>query len=254
MGASDGHSHTEDDLPNAVDPLGGWLDAHTDYSKNGDGGRRRLQADTYHLWTKSVSGGDQGDVYILYHTVHLGWGYVYMVELVWSVDTVTITDLHMEDRSNFNGCGPVLVPAPNSNTLVNCDREYAFNSGEFGIDDSFFADKSPSIWVIQDAHDPTDNQWAHNQFAAVTIPAGRTANLYVFVPASTAADFMPNQLDPAAGWTRTAQSYTGSEQRTVWSKSLAPRQVRGHDAPSSYTLYHVTGQGHGFVYCVELVS
>jgi hypothetical protein len=160
----------------------------------------------------------------------------------------------MEDRSNFNGCGPVLVPAPNSNTLVNCDREYAFNSGEFGIDDSFFADKSPSIWVIQDAHDPTDNQWAHNQFAAVTIPAGRTANLYVFVPASTAADFMPNQLDPAAGWTRTAQSYTGSEQRTVWSKSLAPRQVRGHDAPSSYTLYHVTGQGHGFVYCVELVS
>ena len=187
MGDADGHSHTEDDLPNSVDPLGGWLDSSTDYSSAGQaptpapptppgpecsrlqlalrdrcqtdcagcdfpnvnvvlgqcverglvaaealraqcaatiggGGRRQLQADTYHLWTKSVSGGDQGGVYILYHTVHLGWGYVYMVELVWSIDTVTVTDLHMEDRSGYNGCGPVLTPAPDANTLVNCDR------------------------------------------------------------------------------------------------------------------------------------
>jgi hypothetical protein len=132
-------------------------------------------------------------------------------------------------------------------------RDYTFNSNEFRVSDAFFQSKSPSFWVIQDAHDPTDNQWAHNQFAAVTIPAGRTGVLYVFVPASTTADAMPNQLDPVAGWERSAESYTGSEQRTVWSKTLAPRQVRGHDVDRSYTLYHVTGQGHGFVYCVELV-
>lgn len=253
MGDADGHSHTEDDLPNSIDPLGGWLDSSTDYSSSGGGGRRRLQADTYHLWTKSVSGGDQGGVYILYHTVHLSWGYVYMVELVWSIDTVTVTDLHMEDRSGYNGCGPVLTPAPNANTLVNCDRGYTFNSDEFRVGDEFFRSKSPSFWVIADAHDPTDNQWAHNQFAAVTVPAGRTAILYVFVPASTAANAMPNQLDPVAGWERTEESYTGSEQRTIWSKTIAPRQVRGRDVPSSYTLYHATGQGHGFVYCIELV-
>jgi hypothetical protein len=41
---------------------------------------------------------------------------------VWSIDTVTVTDLHMEDRSGYNGCGPVLTPAPDANTLVNCDR------------------------------------------------------------------------------------------------------------------------------------
>ena len=64
--------------PNSVDPQGGWLDSHTDYHVGGPptSGRRRMQSDTYHLWTKSVSGGDRGDVYVLFHTVHLGWGYV----------------------------------------------------------------------------------------------------------------------------------------------------------------------------------
>merc|ERR1711871_962417 len=126
------------------------------------------------------------------------------------------------------------------------------NSDEFRVSDAFFQTKSPGFWVVQDAHDPTDTQWAHNQFAAVTIPAGRVGTLYVFVPASTAASVMPNQLDPLGGWERSDESYSGSEPRTVWTKTITTRQVRGRDVPTSYTLYHATGQNHGLVYCVEL--
>ena len=207
----------------------------------------------------------------------------YLVELSWSIDTVTITDLHTDTESAEGGCGPVLTPITGTDTKVNCDRGYEFggccnaegggaydpsapqacpmeqyrqscsgdSSNEFGDWSEFFSQRGPQFWIIQDAHDPTDQEWAHNLFAAVTIPASRQAMLYVVVCQSCDA---VNTVDPLGGWEITDTVVTGrNDARTVWRKQIEPRSIRGTDVPMSYNLYHFTAGGHGYIYFVELL-
>jgi hypothetical protein len=120
-------------------------------------------------------------------------------------------------------------------------RDYTFNSNEFRVSDAFFQSKSPSFWVIQDAHDPTDNQWAHNQFAAVTIPAGRTGVLYVFVPASTTRCQISSIRSLAGSAPRRATPAPSSAQ---FGRRLSPRgkyEVTMSTGPTLYTMLPVKG-------------
>ena len=58
-GVADGHSHTEGDYPNEIDPLGGWVDTGESYRES-NGILRKV-------FTKDVT----ESFYILYHTTHL---------------------------------------------------------------------------------------------------------------------------------------------------------------------------------------
>eukprot|EP01052_Picozoa_sp_SAG31_P036935 SAG31_NODE_4684_length_3034_cov_1.497445_2_plen_114_part_00 len=60
MGDQNGHSHSDAELPNAIDPLGGWVNTGETYTEaNG------IPRD---VWTKTVTG-----TYTLVHTTSHGW-------------------------------------------------------------------------------------------------------------------------------------------------------------------------------------
>ena len=95
--------------------------------------------------------------YQLYHTTHLGLGYVYLLEQSQGLGyhelesglrpTLTATDMHAG-----SDCGPRVIEYPESCTQLNCDRDaYLFGDGS-----SQFLSSLRHGWLIQDVHDPND--------------------------------------------------------------------------------------------------
>ena len=130
---SPGHEHTANEQPNKIDPAGGWTNTGETYQE-GNGIKRRL-------WTKPLVDGMK-----LYHTVNLGWGYLYFV---------AGTSMSITDNTNSAACGPNLIKNANANTNSNCDRDYKVGS-------SGFFSKYGTMSLIQDAHDPNDHHWPVN--------------------------------------------------------------------------------------------
>ena len=191
-------------------------------------------------YTKTLSERQSGgNSYSLYHTTDTGWGYVYVVELIYGLPPmeITITDLHTEA-----GCGPVLVPAVTVQSLVHCDRDsYIFDEDTHSYTPFFEA--NPGLALIQDAHDPNDRDFAHGRFVEVNIPSGATATFFCLVPiegsggvadghSHTEGDY-PNEIDPLGGWVDTGESYRESNGilRKVFTKDVTE---------SFYILYHTT--------------
>ena len=168
------HAHTEADYPNSIDPQGGWTDLQ----------RQFIEADTgivRAVFSKTIRGGTP---YLLYHTTHLGWSYVYVADLGgppasqvaarWPANTQQSTVNNPLSQSHlFQGagcspqagavsvqpalhqssvstiCGPCLVQNVGEATHMGCDRDYSFGAGYR----SFFADH-PGLILVQDVHDP----------------------------------------------------------------------------------------------------
>jgi hypothetical protein len=208
--------------------------------------------------------------YVLYHTTDLGWGYVYVVQLEaedrlpidpaapiapieWASPPVTA--LAAIDLHEGGDCGPVLVRGLKIDTPVHCDRAYTLGDAEHHDYEAFLAGKdADSLWVIQDAHDPNDNGFAHTRFAELQIPSGAAATIHCLVPHCAdndaaghchSEDQMPNGIDPLGGWTDTGESFTevNGIVRQHFTKTVTD---------ASYLLYHTTTQGWGYLYIVEL--
>merc|ERR1712146_85879 len=86
--------------------MGGWTNTGETYTE-ANGIKRRL-------WTKPLVNGMK-----LYHTVNLGWGYVYLA---------SGTSFSITDNTSSSACGPHLVKNANANTNTNCDRSYKLGS------------------------------------------------------------------------------------------------------------------------------
>jgi hypothetical protein len=82
IGNNVGHAHTADDMPNVIDPRGGWTDTGNTYIE--------ANGITRALWTKDVEGS-----YALYHAVSQGWGDVYMVSVRCSAGAAATIDCSM---------------------------------------------------------------------------------------------------------------------------------------------------------------
>ena len=79
-GSSNGHSHGPNEMPNVIDPRGGWEDMGVSYQEaNG------IPRDLY------MKSGVEGS-YALYHAVAQGWGYLYMVSVRCSSNAATPID------------------------------------------------------------------------------------------------------------------------------------------------------------------
>ena len=76
VGSSAGHSHSADEYPNIIDPRGGWTDLEKEYTEDNGIPRR--------VWFKSVQG-----TFALYHSITMGWGYLYMVTMRCSAGAAT---------------------------------------------------------------------------------------------------------------------------------------------------------------------
>ena len=130
--------------PNMIDPLGGWVEAGqcTIESPTIGGCYRESNAILRKMFTKEVT----ESFYILYHTTHLGWGYVYLVDATGlptggtQIGTGTVpTNLFIDDLHSGIGdeCGPVMLAGITPASKPNCDRDYKFGD-DFGIDANFF--------------------------------------------------------------------------------------------------------------------
>jgi hypothetical protein len=60
----------------------------------------------------------------------------------------------------------VLLEQPTEASKPNCDRDYTL-----GTDYASFLAVRPHLWMIQDAHDPNDNAFAHQRFAELQVSA-----------------------------------------------------------------------------------
>ena len=121
----------------------------------------------------------------LYHTTHLGWSLVYIVDYEpsqaaynsytqavdsfsssgsFSSGAIQVEELHGDmfescatDDPNCRGgqihhmCGPTLLPNPTVSSPVHCDRDYTFGRGY-----SKFFQGRQNLWLIQDSHDVRD--------------------------------------------------------------------------------------------------
>ena len=121
----------------------------------------------------------------LYHTTHLGWSLVYIVDYEpsqtaynsytqavdsfsssgsFSSGAIQVEELHGDmfescatDDPNCRGgqihhmCGPTLLPNPTVSSPVHCDRDYIFGNGY----ERFFQGRQ-NLWLIQDSHDVRD--------------------------------------------------------------------------------------------------
>ena len=80
------------------------------------------------------------------------------------------------------GCGPAFLENADSSAATNCDRSYVLGSGF----DAFFSKYSDlPLMLLQDAHDPNDAAWDHEDFVTMTIPSGRSggvAHVFLLVP------------------------------------------------------------------------
>ena len=166
--------------------------------------------------------------------------------------------LEVVDLHEGSDCGPVLVESPTVDTQPNCDRD------NYVLSDSYaaFLDGKEFLWLLQDAHDPSDSAWAHNRFAEVLIPAGATAILHCFVPSCAFNDAaghcttdqqLPNAIDPLGGWA----SVLGTDALPVTyaeSNGIVRQQFTKSVVDSEYTLYHYVSNGWGYLYMIELTS
>ena len=156
----------------------------------------------------------------------------------------TSSSIEFVDLHEGGGCGPVIVENADSASLVNCDREYILGSGF----DTFFAERSANpITILQDAHDPNDATWDHDDFVELRIRAGVVARVYLFVPEGQDGhgheeDDQPNTIDPLGGWADTGETYTEDLgiQRRLWTKDVA----------GNYQLQHTVHLGWGYLYMV----
>ena len=236
--------------PNAVDPAGQWTDTGETFQEGNGIVRRR--------YTKTLSERQSGlNTYTLYHATGEGWGYVYIVELIYGLPPaeISITDLHTSEDCIC------LVSAPTVQSLVHCDRDsYVFAQDEDPSlsYDRFFADH-PTVGLIQDSHDPNDRTFAHNRFVEVNIPSGATATFYALVPIADSnnavagshahtSDEYPNMIDPG-GWVAAGQCTI--ESPTIGgcygeSNGILRKMFTRSDG-EFYILYHTTHLSWGYV-------
>ena len=140
IGCQPEHAHTPNEYPNMVDPEGGWTESAETYLEDNGIERKRF--------FKKVTAGAGAVDYQLHHTVHKGWGYVYLVELQKAgycpVHTPPNNKIIATDLHAGHACGPLVVPYPSVCSDVHCDRHYQFGNWEKGTQlgyhnwDSFF--------------------------------------------------------------------------------------------------------------------
>ena len=113
-GENAGHSATADDMPNVIDPRGGWVETGETYTE--------ANGITRHLWTKTIDG-----IYALFHAVAQGWGYVYMVRVRCSSAASVNIDCSMVSQPDVTPtqCYDNVEP----NTPLWMDRAYAWTDG-----------------------------------------------------------------------------------------------------------------------------
>jgi hypothetical protein len=159
--------------------------------------------------------------------------------------TLTVTDLHHGDD-----CGPLVVEHPCATTLVHCDRD-SYTFGETWS--PFFASLTHG-WLIQDAHDPNDLDWSHNEFAQLQLQG--PATIYCLIPVSTNGvvsaghDHGFAEVQSALGAPFTQQDWQDTGQTYTESNGIQ-RRVYQMTATTSTKLYHTTHMGHGLVYIVD---
>ena len=158
---------------------------------------------------------------------------------------ITLIDLHLTDD-----CGPILVANANSNTWPTATGNTRSVLG------MTLSSHARTHYAAAGCADPTDLGWAHNQFAAISIPKGSTATIHCFVPVSDSSGNLggadadaianggPNAVDPAGGWVNALHSYdeTNGIRRQHYTK----------EATGSVVLYHATANNWGYIYMVEL--
>ena len=108
----------------------------------------------------------------------------------------------------------------------------------------------------------------HDLFATIIVPGGCTATVYAMPPMGGSAghshgvEQMPNEIDPAGGWTNTGESYSvGSSMCTHYIIHLPstfslflqepngiPRDVWTKQVTGSYHLFHTTSHGWCVLY------
>ena len=257
LSAGAGHAHGTNASPNYVDPAGGWIDT-------GDTLRTGCQSDSVETnrrrWTKTVSAGQ----YQLYHTTHLGLGYVYLLEQSQGLGyhelesglrpTLTATDMHAG-----SDCGPRVIEYPESCTQLNCDRDaYLFGDGS-----SQFLSSLRHGWLIQDVHDPNDVTWGHNEFAQVQLHG--PATIYCLLPTLGTAGGVTEATCQNAyceGHSHTlqevqqalpmwaAQNWQPTGQ-TITESNGVVCEIYKIQASQPTTLYHTTHLGWSLVYVVD---
>ena len=185
IGCQQDHAHGPNEYPNMIDPQGGWTESSETYLENNGIERKRffkkvvatsgpiqcectmLSAAGPLLWLILVAWWLWADP--LHHTVHLGWGYVYLVELQQAgycpVHTPPVNKMLVTNLKPSHSCGPRLVPYPDSCSVVHCDRSYEFGDWTGGLQhgyrnwrtDFFRPENEPNrrrnLWLVQDAHD-----------------------------------------------------------------------------------------------------
>jgi hypothetical protein len=241
---SDG-AHSKAELPNTIDPLGGWTDTGETYQEDNCIERQR--------YVKQITSQQP---YQLHHTTSKGWGYMYIVELnpagvVAGQGQLPLAELTITDEHSGEDCGPVLVDYPRGCSHVNCDRDYTLGDAY-----TTFLSGLNHPYMIQDAHDPNDLIYQHNRFTALHVPMGHTAIAYAMVPvegangaqcghSNTEAEY-PNALDPQRGWVDTQRAFIEDNgiKRRIFTKQLPAGDT---------TLYHQTTVGLVYMNFVQFI-
>jgi len=202
IGCQQDHAHGPNEYPNMIDPQGGWTESSESYMENNGIERKRFfkkvvatngpiecKRAVVHtpLWP-SLPLIEWLCADPLHHTVHLGWGYVYLVELQQAgycpVHTPPANKMLITNLKPSHSCGPRLVPYPDSCSVVHCDRSYEFgdwtNAQQHSYrnwrTDFFRPENEPNrrrnLWLVQDAHDVSPSlRWGGS-----TAPACLTAS------------------------------------------------------------------------------
>jgi hypothetical protein len=152
-GENAGHSATAEEMPNVIDPRGGWTDTGETYQE--------ANGITRHLWTKHVDGS-----YALHHAVAQGWGYLYMVQLRCYSAAVPI-DCTMVSQPNVS-------PAQcyddiQADTHIWQDRSYAWTNGPSDIIGGGWSYFSVPLETGNGAPCPHEGGFNGNIAAAATI-------------------------------------------------------------------------------------
>ena len=163
------------------------------------------------VFSKTIPGSTTG--YTLYHTTHLGWGYLYIVDFdgmpattvaaTWPANALAANDPNVQVNlfqgaacpSTLSGisvsitqhvqaaataCGPCLVGGLTAMTPMGCDRTYDFGRTY----DAFFS-AHPGLILIQDVHDPNDHAYSglFNTLSSLRdLGGGRSGRTFLSVP------------------------------------------------------------------------
>ena len=162
------------------------------------------------VFSKTIPGSTTE--YTLYHTTHLGWGYLYIVDFdgmpattvaaTWPANALAANDPNVQVNlfqgaacpSTLSGisvsmtqhvqaaataCGPCLVSGLTAMTPMGCDRTYDFGRTY----DAFFSDH-PGLILIQDVHDPNDHAYGGTSFTELSFQG--SVRIHVLVPVADA--------------------------------------------------------------------